>query len=351
MMKNKVVAFFALATVFFAESLFSQNNEVSKKNSTLESAFGYSTEVPELLRGIWQGSDRLLLFSDENSEFACVLRVFYQWYDDRAAEPSQYAQLSSRQKNDTTAVESQHIEISYRTIAENEDKSAGAYELCVKYPNQKQNVYIPIAIIENRIFLKFFIRQNNLNFKTDSEQDSYKNSSDYYLCDIGTSSGITISNPIQRKELLSYYVTNGAVYHIRYWLSDMVFTDEKAEFSDGSSVFYVNKFIKTAGRLYTCTTGRSLKIRNINKTNSLPLSFVSDSKFLIYTDSPAYLIKVPELKNRSDMQKIVDKNNQRRHPPLKPLFPAPEINFHWKEISELEKYNPYTWNRRNIDIH
>ena len=82
-------AFLAFSTIFLAHA-FSQPNEgfVSVKNgisSSVEVATRISQdEVPELLRGIWQGSDRLVMFSGEN-EFALVLRFFYQWYSDRAA--------------------------------------------------------------------------------------------------------------------------------------------------------------------------------------------------------------------------------------------------------------------------
>lgn len=79
-------------------------------------------------------------------------------------------------------------------------------------------------------------------------------------------------------------------------------------------------------------------------------NMTSDSEGTIFALGKEYLIKVPEGVNHDDLQKIVDENNKRRKDPPKPLFPPSQINFHWKEISELEKYNPYTWNRRNIDL-
>ena len=58
-------------------------------------------------------------------------------------------------------------------------------------------------------------------------------------------------------------------------------------------------------------------------------------------------IKAMELRQKYDK---LSENNKRRKDPPKPLFPVSEIDFHWKEITELEKYNPFTWNRRNIDL-
>ena len=70
-----------------------------------------------------------------------------------------------------------------------------------------------------------------------------------------------------------------------------------------------------------------------------------------------YLIKVPEGSERAGVisstafLNSIEDNNKRRHPAPKALFPPVFPKYHWKEISELEKYNPSTWNKRNLDIH
>lgn len=305
----------------------------------------YSKDVPAALEGIWQGKDRLALFSNGSDVYTCVLRVFYQWYDDRAAESESYAQISSRARNDATARYPENIELEFRTIAENSSRTDGAYELKVKYPGLKDYVYIPLAVIDGNIYMRFFVRQNFY--------DESGNAIDgrYFLADYGTASGLTISPPVIKDELLCYYIDGSSVYHIRYWLSSMEQTDEQAEFSDGDALYYVPKYIQVSGNLYTCATGRSRKIRNIQKSSSLPYNFVSDTEGLIYAPPDPYLAYIPGSGSVEELLKKVDEDNSRLRPAPKPLFPSADIDFHWKEITDLEKYNPYTWNRRNLDLH
>ena len=114
--------------------------------------------IPELLAGIWQGSDRLLFFGKDGSDFAAVLRVFYGWYADRAAEPASYAELSTRPRNDATATPAQHISLRYVTVAENASRTAGAYELEVQYPGLKEPVLVPVAVIDGKLYMDFLVR-------------------------------------------------------------------------------------------------------------------------------------------------------------------------------------------------
>lgn len=331
--KNKFISLFYIflcISVVFGTEQIKNNRE-------------YIEDVPKPLEGIWQGNDRLVLFNDK-APISIVLRVFYQWYDDRAAEPSSFAQISSRDRNDTISSHPENIEVKFFTLFENESKTAGIYELSVKYPKIKNVVYIPIAVIDNQLYLTFLMREN-INYP------DLESNKDFYLKDYGVSNGITISPPIIKDEIISYYVTGNSVYHIRYWESKMDFSEEKAEFSTEEKNFFVDKFIKAGGKIYTCTTGRSKKIRNIQKSTFISENFIIDNDSVIYAYGKPYLIKVPSQKTEKDFCTIVESNNSKRKPPQTPPFPASEIDFHWKEISEIEKYNPYTWNRRNIDLH
>lgn len=343
--KNSFCAFI-LVFISFSTKIFAQDKSINYQyKNAYEDMHSYSQDVPSVLQGLWQGRDRLILFSGEESRFACVLRVFYTWYNDRASEPPSYSQVSSRDRNNTTSAYPENIDISFKTLEEVASSNEGSYSLCVKYPGQKELFYIPLAKVDDKIYLNFFLRQDYY------QQDGSPIKEKYLLLDMGTSSGITISPPIIKKELFSYLVDGNFVYRIRYWLSDMENTDELAEFSDGDNVYQVPKYIQTSGNLYTCTTGRSKNIRNIQKSTSLPYDFLTDKENKIYAYGSPYLVFVPGSKNQNQLQQIVDKNNSKKHPPVKPLFPVSDIDFHWKEISELEKYNPYTWNKRNLDIH
>lgn len=300
-----------------------------------------------ILNGIWQGNDRLILFEEndveEKFDFAVVLRIFYRWYDDRAAESSSFSELKIRDKNDTEARSPENISIRCNTILENESKTAGVYELELIYPSavystgkiaKNESVFIPIAVIDDKIYLDFLINKG------------------FWAC-ASNADGITISTPRFKKEVSSFYIAENDeekdVYKLRYWKSEMDYTEEKASFSDGNKVFEVNKYLKIGKDVYQCTTGRSSKIRNIEKTSSMP-NAVFDSENTICAFGKPYLVKVQNVKDKNDLLKIIEENNKRRKDPPKPLFPVKDIDFKVKDLTEKEMANPFTWNRRNVDI-
>lgn len=339
---------------FFGFSVFPQNSSEA------------SDDVPNLLEGIWQGRDRLLMFSNQN-EFAVVLRVFYQWYNDRAAEPESFKEIKSRDRNDAASSEGENISVKYITILENPSKNSGIYWLSVKYPHDKENYLIPLLVIDGKIYLDFLAKASADDSSTSSSSPLHGSLSSssasesaispgFYRAasSLASSSGILISPPVFKNEVVSYFVNGSEIYKIRYWLSGMEYSDIKASFTDeenGTKVFSVDKFLKIGANLYQCTTGRSTKIRNIEKFSNPKKIFTFDSDKIFVALGEPYLEKVPDKTNAVDLLENVTDNNKRRKPAQKPLFPPSEINFHWKEISELEKYNPYTWNKRNLDIH
>ena len=337
---------FSVKKVFFllVFVLFSPCFSVCRDYSHSED---YFEDVPALLQGVWQGSDRLLLFSGDGSPFSCVLRVFYGWYDDRAAEGEGFAQILSRDRNNTAAPRPENISIEFKTLVENSAKTSGAYELKIKYPALKDFVYIPLAVVEGKIYLNFLIRED---FEEETEENSPKTET-FFLKDFSAASGITISPPVIKKELLSYVADGQNVYPVRYWLSEMEENDSRAELYDGEITFSIPKFLQVAGNLYTCTTGLASKIRNVKKTDAFPVDFVTDEEKKIYAFGKEYLVYVPGSGNYEQILNAAQKNNQRRHPPSKPPFPITEPKFRWKEISDIELYDVRTWNRRNLDIH
>ncbi len=346
-----LMAFFSLC---FARQIFAQNGIVDAQGEKVR-VRDEKKEIPPLLQGIWQGTDRLILFADSDSEksaeFAVVLRVFYGWYDERTSEASGYKEIKARDRNDATSKEAEDISITYRTIFENSSRSAGAYELIVKYPSIKETVSIPICVIGGKIYLDFLIKgtASATDFFDSAE---YKQSSDnggLYRA-ASNADGITVSSPRFKKEVTSYFVHEDNFYQIRYWESDMEYTYAKATFSDGDETFTVDKYLRVGDKIYQCTTGRSSKIRNIKKAVSNLGKAAHDDENTIFALGKEYLVKVPNGQKHENLQEIIDENNKRRKDPPKPLFPPSEIDFHWKEIAELEKYNPYTWNRRNIDL-
>ncbi len=322
-------------------------------------SFAFS-EPPLLLQGIWQGKDRLVRFSsDSNAEsepISVVLRLFYGWYSDRAAESPAFSQLLARERNDASAKNAEDVSVSFRTIFENEQKDAGIYELSIFYPVSSsktkikmESTVVPIAVVDGKIYLDFLLNapaQNADFVRVDGENS---NSHDGFWRAASNADGITISPPRISGEVRSFFVSGNDVYSLRYWKSEMEYADAQATFSDGNRVFEVAKFLKIGEEVYQCTTGRSTKIRNIEKSTSLPSS-AFDSQSAICVLGEPYLVRVDGKSSEQDLLASVSENNVRRHPVPKPVFPPFPIDFHWKEISELEKYNPATYSRRNIDL-
>lgn len=363
--------YFSFLIFFFCFSVFAQSTRsgegvVSVRNE--QEGLAQVTEhvlsesVPSLLQGIWQGTDRLVMFSNQN-EFALVLRVFYQWYNDRAAEPASFSEIKSRDRNNTTKSPAEDIQIQYTTIVENPSHTAGVYELSIKYPHEKFPVLVPICIIDGKIYMDFLIKDSaevtdlRLSNSLPSNPSEKSNSTGFYRA-ASNASGITISQPIFKKEVLSYFVgDDGEIYRIRYWLSEMQYSYAKASFSDDDKVFSVDKYLRIGSNVYQCTTGRSTKIRNIQKSTKFEKNAVYDSDGGIVAFGEPYLVKVPEGNDRTALETsawflgTVEENNKRKHPAPKPLFPVTFPKYRWKEITELELYNPSTWNKRNLDIH
>lgn len=318
-----------------------------------------STEIPVLLKGIWEGSDRYVSFSHieisghytdsqkQNNILTIILRPFYQWYNDRAAENSAYSASFPRDKNNTTSKKAEILDFTISTFYENFEKNIGVYEITINYG--KTAVTIPVAVIEKKLYLNFLVKING-------SEESSQHYMDGFWTKLGQASGIMISKPLCSKELTSCFFNENDVYHIRYWLSDMNISDKdaaetRASFSDGEKTFYVNKFIKNGNLLYTCTTGRSLNIRNIEKTKTSNFKFTTNEEHSLCILDSEYLTKISDDDSRENIEKIVKEQNSKKKPLPKPIFPPSEIDFHWKDIDELEKYNPFTWNRRNIDLH
>lgn len=312
----------------------------------------FSQNFPSLLKGLWEGSDRIVLFSDSSekesiTDCSIVLKTFYGWYDDRNAEPEYFSKNTPRDRNNTTSKESESMIFTIETICEDSRKTCGAYLLTFYFG--KESITIPAAVLDQKLYLNFLVKEKN----SEGTGENFMNG---FWRNPGNANGILSSKGRNAKELQSIYFNNNDVYHIRYWQTDMEagkdeIKNAKAEFTDGKNTFYVDKFIQTGNLLYTCTTGRSKTIRNIQKSHSNTMKFTVDDEKTICILEKEYLAMKNPSATENDLMKTVIENNKLKHPAPKPLFPPSKVNFHFKEISELEKYNPYTWNKRNIDIH
>lgn len=338
---------------------------------------------PSLLEGIWQGADRYVFFvapsaeaalaaeiesaqSDavvnpvdtpesvvktaaaaaQPSDLAVVLKTYYGWFYDRAAEPASYADDSARFRCTATTEEAEHVTVTYEplqtrtplydTAGNAVPEDSGAWELVVQYGTKQRNVTrIPVAIIGNSLYLNFMIKGRT----DDSAAAEGANPLSGYWQGVSRQSSIRVSPLPMNENITSYYVTDDAVYTLRYWVSTMEYTDAYASFTDGDRTFHVAKHIVSDGSVFTCVTGRSLQIRNVGKSAAKLTDYTLDSTGTICAFGKPYLTKVVGKDNATALMQIVAEANKRRKPDPKPLFPPDDVNWHWDLISLLEKDN------------
>ena len=311
-------------------------------------------DIPDLLAGVWQGNDRLVLFGKDGNEFAAVLRVFSGRYADRAAEPAAYAEYATRDRNDATSRAAEHIEISYITIAENASHTAGAYELQILYPGSREYAYVPLAVIGGNVYLDFLVKGSARDgdfyaVLPPATADGAPDREGFWR-DCGAAAGLLVSPPSVKKERTGYYFSGGTFYQIRYWETDMPYTYEQAGFTDGEQSFVVDKYVRSAGKVYTNCTGRRTQIRNIKKSSELPGTAHFDRDGVICAFGSPYLVRLDGRENRADLQQLTDETNTAPRPPRKPVFPVTFPNVRWPDYDAVDIYDPDTWNRRMLDV-
>lgn len=121
----------------------------------------FAMEIPQELYGIWEGKDRFVFFEEnkdeESPQIVILLKEYYGWYYDRAAEPQEYADKENRVRNTGTTRKAEQVYFSINSISKADPERRDAFELNMKY-SKFQNSIIPLAIIDDNIFLNFYIQ-------------------------------------------------------------------------------------------------------------------------------------------------------------------------------------------------
>ncbi|MBP3710105.1 MAG: hypothetical protein J6I73_06880 [Treponema sp.] len=330
-----------------------------------------TVQLPDLLQGIWRGSDRYVFFvppqrtayeertADDDiahgevqisralapSDVAVVLKTYYGWFYDRAAEPEAYA-ASERFLCTATTKEAERITIAAEPLQSRPPRldedgnsipyTSGAWELVVTYNGKtKYETRIPVAVIGNELYLDFIIKGDTDDMRTSSANNNLFG----FWQGVCKRSDFQIAPYPRGAEVTSYYVLDDAVYTLRYWETTMPYTDTYASFTDGDESFHVQKHIVSSGSVFTCVTGRSTRIRNIAKSSAPFMNYTLDSTGTICAFGEPYLIKVTGAENADALIAIVNEANARRKPDPPPLFPPSNLNWHWDIITLLEKDN------------
>ncbi|MBP5402479.1 MAG: hypothetical protein J6Y36_04895 [Treponema sp.] len=304
-------------------------------------------DVPEIFDGIWEGNDRYIMFQEkselkdivkdevelkEDNYIWIYLKMFYGWYVDRSAE--KYTKKNSPEKYDSNDVvfrDIQNIKIQFKKLLDIDE--CNAYEIIITYPKQKEKTVIPVAVIDGELYLDFAIRADYKTYSPEGKSSPLIGS----WSSVAHVSGIKVSKPITDTNLYSLFITDSRIYSIRYWKTDMDFNPAMAFFSDGDNKFEVPKHISSAGNVYTCVTGRSVTIRNVELKKNLNINdFKIDSQKMVLATGTPYLKRISEHCSFDDMMNIVAVSNARKAPEQDPPFPPFKLDWEPEDIKSLE---------------
>ena len=357
--------------IFFSSFLFPQTELDAR---TIAAMYGWdyvsvpereTVNFPALLEGIWTGDDRYVFFIPENTaagisaaaqassknakimptDIALILKTYYGWFYDRAAEPEVFASQSERFLCTATTKEAERLTVTaenllnrpprYDTNGNAVPYDSGAWELVVKYNGKKRyETRIPVAVIGNELYLDFVLRSDPAESPASSGNELRG-----YWQGVCKRESIRLAPYPRAPEIRSYYVSDDGMYVLRFWETTMPYTDDLASFDDTGKTFSVAKHIVSSASIFTCVTGRSNRIRNIVK---MPLDFGNyklDETGMICVFGKPYMMKVLGKDSASGLMQIVAEANSRRKDPPPPLFPPSDLNWHWDLIALLEKDN------------
>lgn len=299
----------------------------------LQSVFA---QTPEIFRGIWKGEDRYI-FWGENNETAVILKDYYGWYYDRAAEPEEFENQSARKRNIATGKQGKRIQSAFNKISGTDD----IWEITFSYDKKTKSVF-PVFILDDKLYVDFLVKIPYSEEHSTGAVNS-ENTEDAlfygYWQGLNTSDSIRIHERKNADNIISWYITQQGAYRLRFWQTGMKTEDTKAAFADGSMLYTVNKHIFSAGQNYTCVNGKSSNIRNVEKYPEFPLSCSMNPGGTVLTLKKPYLTKMTEPSSSDELLKIIEEANSRRKPDPAPLFPEENLDWHWDLINELEKGN------------
>ena len=295
----------------------------------------FAQAIPDKLLGIWESKDRYVFFEQNNSdepELVVVLKTYYGWYLDRAAEPASYADVEERTRNSATPRKAEIIKLQKINTKDTPNSLFGSVNLA--YSRSQINT-IPFFILNDNMYLSYF--------EKDSNEDSgiVQNSNWNFYRGIAPSKGFQISPQTVPANISGYIIDGEKLYDVRYWQTYMDYSNDYVSFAYNEDSYQIPKHIKSCNANYSCVTGQSKRVRNTVKP------FVYKSEDYLFNDEGSVFTKneEPYMKHLvdkdsiSDLIKIVKDANARRKPDAPDLFPENNLDWHWDLIDMLEKDN------------
>lgn len=281
----------------------------------------FSQSIPEKLQGIWEGKDRFIFFDnaagDENPEFVIILKEYYGWYYDRAAEPLEYNEKEARTRNAATHKEPEVIPFTLSEIPDITD----AWQLTVTYSKHYSNT-TSFVLIEDKIYLNMYTKYDS-SINTGTEANIL--TEDYTLYRGWQHSDGFIMNSQPADENISLLILlDDKFYDVRYWQTDMDYETSLVTFKYKDDQFMVPKHLYAEGTNYSSVNGRSKKVRNTMPAFPLTDNTIlyNDDKSVLVLNGQPYLTKVQDKETFEDLMQIVKEANSRRKPDPEPIFPV-----------------------------
>lgn len=275
----------------------------------------FSLDIPENLKGIWEGKDRFVFFEnaadDENPQFVIVLKEYYDWYYDRAAEPADYSKKEPRSLNSATHKTPEIIPFELKQI----ENITDAYQLTVTYSKHYSNT-TSFAIIDDKIYLNMYTKYDQIDDELNKDVSLYRG--------YQHSEGFVLNSQPVDENIGLLILLKDKFYDVRYWQTDMDYETSSVTFKYKDDTFLVPKHLFAEGTNYSSVNGRSKKIRNTQPAFQIQNQklFYNKDKTVLILNEEAYLTKLTDKETLDDLFQIIKEANSRRKPDPEPIFPV-----------------------------
>jgi len=297
-------------------------------------SFIFAETLPSKLLGIWESKDRYVFFEQndqEDPQLVVILKTYYGWYLNRAAEPEDYSKKEARVRNTANARNAEHIYIKNLQLTETANSLYGSLDLA--YSGWQKNT-IPFLLIDGSIYLSYF--------EKDIPAEIDENKSWNFYRGIAPSKGFMISPQSLPENITGYIIDGNKLYDIRYWRTDMDYSTDYISFIYKDDTYQIPKHLRSCETNYSCVSGRSKKVRNTVKAFKYKADdyiFNDDASVFTKKEEP-YLKELADKETFEELIKIVKDANSRRKPDPPALFPESDLDWHWDLIDLLESGNP-----------